>query len=61
MVASAPCFFACPGGMQPLSFFARPGGQSGRLPIVDVSDELPVLPVVEPLVDPVVVPLVPGR
>jgi hypothetical protein len=31
------------------------------LPIVDVSDELPVLPVVEPLVDPVVVPLVPGR
>ena len=43
--------------MQPLSFLARPGGQSGRLPMVDVSDD-PLLPVVVPPVEPVADPLV---
>jgi hypothetical protein len=57
--------------MQPLSFFARPGGQSPRLPIVDVEEELslvpavepavvPLVPAVEPLV-PAVLPVLPGR
>jgi hypothetical protein len=53
--------------MQPLSFFARPGGQSPRLPIVDVDEELSPLPVVVPPVGPLVpavlpvVPVLPGR
>jgi hypothetical protein len=53
-----------------LSFFSRPGGQSARLPMLEVDDEeplgevlplvvLPVLPVM-PLVAPVL-PVVPGR
>lgn len=60
--------------MQPLSFLASPGGQSLRLPMLEV-DELspeplalpPVLPLAmpEPVAPPVVpagvLPLVPGR
>ena len=53
--------------MQPLSFLASPGGQSGRLPMVFVDDEVEpslvdVLPLVvpEPLV-PLVLVLEPGR
>jgi hypothetical protein len=46
------CFFACPGGRQPLSFLASPGGQSARLPMVDVSedplDEVDALPLAVP-------------
>jgi len=73
---SAPCrhccvFLAWPGGMQPLSFLANPGGQSPRLPIeevlLSVADcELLALPeswrrlrCIRSLVEPVAAPVVP--
>jgi signal-induced proliferation-associated 1 like protein 3 len=50
------CFLAWPGGRQPLSFFASPGGQSlALLPMVLPDDELD--PVDEPVGDVAVLPL----
>lgn len=55
------CFLACPGGMQPLSFLASPGGQNElpELPETFVPDPPEPEPPDEPVppVDPVVVPV----
>jgi hypothetical protein len=58
------CFLACPGGRQPLSFFASPGGQSLALLPMVLPDDEELDPVDEPLgvvaVLPLEVPLPPS-
>jgi hypothetical protein len=58
LFADCSCFFAWPGGMQPLSFLASPGGQLPELPDACVSEPPEPEPPDEPVppVEPVVVP-----